>query len=201
MTNAARTARQSDPTYGTNRIPWARLPPANDVWRLVQLGCPGAPSGGPSVRRAIRFDSSNRRPYRTALVISIFRNCQYVGAVRNCHGRMIVTGKRMRKEVKSTHAAAIAVLALLYFVTARTSQLFAIPPGHISPVWIPSGLILAAMLVRRGRKEFPMINTECPMPNAGGNESLGDWKFLVGYWSFADPIRKRRGLNRHRIPA
>ncbi|MEI6783195.1 MAG: hypothetical protein WCQ21_20010, partial [Verrucomicrobiota bacterium] len=35
--------------------------------------------------------------------------------------------------------AEIGLLALLYFGTARLGQLLAIPPGNITPVWIPSG--------------------------------------------------------------
>ena len=50
----------------------------------------------------------------------------------------------------------IGLLALLYFITARLGQLLAIPPGNITPVWIPSGLILAAVLVR-GYRIWPGI--------------------------------------------
>ena len=40
------------------------------------------------------------------------------------------------------------LLALLYFSTAKLGQLFAISPGNITPVWIPSGIILAALYFR-----------------------------------------------------
>jgi len=52
--------------------------------------------------------------------------------------------------------AEIGVLALVYFVTARLGQLLAIPPGNITPVWIPSGIILAAVLAR-GYRVWPGI--------------------------------------------
>ena len=52
--------------------------------------------------------------------------------------------------------AEIGLLALLYFGTARLGQLLAIPPGNITPVWIPSGIILAAVLTR-GYRVWPGI--------------------------------------------
>jgi integral membrane sensor domain MASE1 len=45
-------------------------------------------------------------------------------------------------------AMEIGVLALLYVVTARLGPLLAIPPGNITPAWIPSGIILGAVLWR-----------------------------------------------------
>lgn len=45
---------------------------------------------------------------------------------------------------------------MLYFVTARLGQLLALPPGNITPVWIPSGIILMAVLVR-GNRIWPGI--------------------------------------------
>gem|GEM_PF-5060240 len=48
------------------------------------------------------------------------------------------------------------MLALLYFGTARLGQLLAMPPGNITPVWIPSGIILAAVLLR-GYRVWPGI--------------------------------------------
>jgi PAS domain S-box-containing protein len=50
----------------------------------------------------------------------------------------------------------IGVVALLYVATARLGQLLAIPPGNITPVWIPSGIILAAVLIR-GYRVWPGI--------------------------------------------
>ncbi len=40
----------------------------------------------------------------------------------------------------------IVLVALLYIATARIGQLFAIDPGNITPVWIPSGLMVAIAL-------------------------------------------------------
>jgi signal transduction histidine kinase/ActR/RegA family two-component response regulator len=42
----------------------------------------------------------------------------------------------------------ILLLALLYYLTARLGQVFAIPPGNVTPIWIPSGICLAAILIR-----------------------------------------------------
>ena len=42
----------------------------------------------------------------------------------------------------------IITVAILYYVTGRLGQLLAIPPGNISPVWFPSAIILAAVLIR-----------------------------------------------------
>ncbi|NEV64692.1 MASE1 domain-containing protein [Thiorhodococcus minor] len=40
------------------------------------------------------------------------------------------------------------ILALLYVVTAKIGQTLAIAPGNVTPVWIPSGIILVAVLLR-----------------------------------------------------
>jgi len=50
----------------------------------------------------------------------------------------------------------ILVLAILYFATAKLGHSLALPPGYVSPVWIPSGIILAAVL-RRGYWIWPGI--------------------------------------------
>ena len=44
--------------------------------------------------------------------------------------------------------AEVVLLAVIYFLTAQLGQLFALPPGNVTPVWIPSGIILAAVLIR-----------------------------------------------------
>ena len=63
----------------------------------------------------------------------------------------------MNPAVSRTRSVAeIGLLALLYFLTARLGQLMAIPPGKITPVWIPSGIILAAVLLR-GYRVWPGI--------------------------------------------
>ncbi|MDF2176888.1 diguanylate cyclase [Aliiglaciecola sp. CAU 1673] len=47
-------------------------------------------------------------------------------------------------------------IALLYIVTARISQVFAIEPGNVTPVWIPSGLMLALAL-KYGPRIWPGV--------------------------------------------
>ena len=42
----------------------------------------------------------------------------------------------------------ILILAALYVATARLGQQLAIPPGNVTPVWIPSGIVIAALLLR-----------------------------------------------------
>ncbi|MCO4795487.1 MAG: MASE1 domain-containing protein [Bacteriovoracaceae bacterium] len=48
------------------------------------------------------------------------------------------------------------LLALAYVLTAKLSQYFAINPGNVTPVWIPSGLIIAAVLLY-GKRVWPGI--------------------------------------------
>jgi diguanylate cyclase (GGDEF)-like protein len=40
------------------------------------------------------------------------------------------------------------LICVAYILTAKLGQVFAIPPGNITPVWIPSGIILAFVLLR-----------------------------------------------------
>ena len=47
--------------------------------------------------------------------------------------------------------ALILGLAAAYFATARLGLLLAIPGGHVTPVWPPSGIALAALLLCGGR--------------------------------------------------
>lgn len=47
-------------------------------------------------------------------------------------------------------------LALAYFLTAPLGQLLAITPGNVTPVWIPSGIVFAAALMR-GRRVWSGI--------------------------------------------
>lgn len=42
----------------------------------------------------------------------------------------------------------ILLLAALYILSAKAGQLVAIPPGNVTPIWPPSGIVLAAFLVR-----------------------------------------------------
>jgi PAS domain S-box-containing protein len=50
----------------------------------------------------------------------------------------------------------VLALATLYFLTARLGLLMAMPSGHVTPVWPPSGIALAAVLLR-GRRVWPGI--------------------------------------------
>ena len=42
----------------------------------------------------------------------------------------------------------ILLVAALYFISARVGQIFAIPPGNVTPVWLPSGIMVALALIR-----------------------------------------------------
>ena len=53
-------------------------------------------------------------------------------------------------------AGQAAALAALYFIAAKASLAFAIPPGYASPLWVPSGLALAACLLV-GTRVWPGI--------------------------------------------
>ncbi|MEQ1858301.1 MAG: MASE1 domain-containing protein [Chthoniobacteraceae bacterium] len=50
----------------------------------------------------------------------------------------------------------VLLLAALYFCTARLGLLTAMPGGHVTPVWPPSGIALAAVLLL-GRRVWPGI--------------------------------------------
>jgi two-component system cell cycle sensor histidine kinase/response regulator CckA len=57
------------------------------------------------------------------------------------------------------------VAALLYVVTARVGQIFALPPGNITPVWLPSGLLFVFAL-RKGSWIWPGIFIGAGLGNA-----------------------------------
>lgn len=65
----------------------------------------------------------------------------------------------------------ILLVALLYATTAHIGQAWAIPPGNVTPVWIPSGIVLAAVLLR-GYHVWPGI-------------FLG--AFIGNVWPYVDP--------------
>ncbi len=50
----------------------------------------------------------------------------------------------------------MGLLALIYFVAAEASLLLAVPPGYATPVWPPSGIALAALLLG-GRRLWPGV--------------------------------------------
>src|SRR5512134_2362185 len=52
--------------------------------------------------------------------------------------------------------AQMGLLAVVYFVAAKLSLVFAIPPGHATAVWPPSGIALAATLLV-GNRLWPGI--------------------------------------------
>jgi diguanylate cyclase (GGDEF)-like protein len=56
----------------------------------------------------------------------------------------------MPKENKNTARRLIEILlvTVLYLITARIGQVFSIDPGNITPVWIPSGIMLAWVILR-----------------------------------------------------
>jgi len=65
----------------------------------------------------------------------------------------------------------IILIAIIYFGTAKLGQLLAIPPGNVTPVWLPSGIILAVVLLR-GYYLWPGI-------------FIG--AFLGNIWAYFDP--------------
>jgi PAS domain S-box-containing protein len=65
----------------------------------------------------------------------------------------------------------ILIVAAVYFTTAKIGQTLAIPPGNVTPVWIPSGIFLAVVLIR-GYYIWPGI-------------FLG--AFIGNVWAYIDP--------------
>ena len=68
-------------------------------------------------------------------------------------------------------AAQIALLAAVYFVVAKASLLLAIPPGYATPVWPPSGIGLATLLLF-GNRLWPGIWLGAAAVNFMVNESI-----------------------------
>ncbi len=69
------------------------------------------------------------------------------------------------------YLASVGALAAIYFVTAKLGLLLAIPPGNATPVWPPSGIALAAVLLR-GYRVWPGIWAGATLVNATTNVSL-----------------------------
>jgi signal transduction histidine kinase len=61
--------------------------------------------------------------------------------------------------------ATCLLAAVLYVVTARAGQVFALPPGNITPVWLPSGLLFVFAL-RKGAWIWPGIFIGAGLGNA-----------------------------------
>jgi integral membrane sensor domain MASE1 len=68
-------------------------------------------------------------------------------------------------------AGQAGALALLYFIAAKLSLAFAIPPGYASPLWAPSGLALAACLLF-GPRVWPGIWIGAALVNLAVAESF-----------------------------
>jgi hypothetical protein len=64
-----------------------------------------------------------------------------------------------------------ALLAAVYFTAAKASLLLAIPPGYASPVWPPSGIGLAALLIF-GNRLWPGIWVAAAVVNYTVNDSI-----------------------------
>ena len=67
--------------------------------------------------------------------------------------------------------AQVALLAAVYFGAGKASLLLAIPPGYASPVWPPSGIGLAALLLL-GNRLWPGIWLGAAVVNYTVNESI-----------------------------
>lgn len=61
-----------------------------------------------------------------------------------------------KSKERQLYAGEILLLTLIYIITARIGQSLGIPPGNVTPVWIPSGIILAALIIR-GVRLWPGI--------------------------------------------
>ena len=66
------------------------------------------------------------------------------------------TSADVTKPAEVRSPAAMLAVAVMYFLTARIGLLLAIPGGHVTPVWPPSGIALAAVLIM-GRRVWPGI--------------------------------------------
>ncbi|HEV8094371.1 MAG TPA: MASE1 domain-containing protein, partial [Burkholderiales bacterium] len=68
-------------------------------------------------------------------------------------------------------AGQAGALAVLYFIAAKLSLAFAIPPGYASPLWAPSGLALAACLLI-GPRVWPGIWVGAALVNLAVDQSV-----------------------------
>ena len=68
-------------------------------------------------------------------------------------------------------ASQAVALAVLYFIAAKLSLAFAIPPGYASPLWAPSGLALAACLLI-GPRVWPGIWVGAAVVNLTVDQSV-----------------------------
>lgn len=87
-----------------------------------------------------------------------------------------MTDKELNRSYRIIEIVAVIVV---YVATARVGQIFAIEPGNITPVWIPSGIMLAWVLLR-GYRIWPGIffgaffgNSWAYLGSASSSELLG----------------------------
>ena len=63
-------------------------------------------------------------------------------------GSSVKRAQALRRHIGSIPLWDSFLLAVIYVVTAKIGQTLAISPGNVTAVWIPSGIILAAILIR-----------------------------------------------------
>jgi len=66
------------------------------------------------------------------------------------------TSRNNRMKRLFSYLSELLAVAVLYYITARLGQVLAIPPGNVTPIWLPSGIMLAAVLIR-GYQIWPGI--------------------------------------------
>jgi len=69
------------------------------------------------------------------------------------------------------HAARLTILAFAYFVAAKASLVFAIPPGYATAVWLPSGIAVAAVVLW-GARCWPGLWLGAALANFSVNLSI-----------------------------
>ena len=114
---------------------------------------------------------------------------------------------------RSSRLGEVLAVPVVYVIGARIGQVFAIEPGNITPVWIPSGIMLAWVLIR-GYYIWPGIFLGAFLGNswaylsaesgdallstmlAGSFNGIGDTLCAVGacffmrkYFQFGDPFK------------
>jgi diguanylate cyclase (GGDEF)-like protein len=72
----------------------------------------------------------------------------------------------------------IAWVCVLYIVCARLGQYFAISPGNVTPVWIPSGIMLALAL-KLGSRIWPGVFLGAFLGNIWAYFSLETWPLFL----------------------
>src|SRR4051794_30117350 len=70
--------------------------------------------------------------------------------------RRIVSMSANKQTTWVSSVGLVVLLAVVYAITGRVGQFTAIPPGHITLIWPPSGIALAAALLL-GRRVWPGV--------------------------------------------